>query len=313
MEVSSNWQGRVWGRTNCTFTENGTAPADMGGVACTTGDCFGKLDCAFSGAPPSTLAEFTLAGGSTGKQTFYDISLVDGYNIPVGIVYLPAPNTSFIPPNLVNTVCIATAGYLDEPAARTGDVYTNASFPMPYESSRTNANIAKWCPWDLQTQPPSKPGDGVYPYPDDGIARPVFDPCLSACAHSGADKDCCTGKYNNPKKCKRGLYSTRAKQVCPDAYSFAYDDQASTFIIPSGGGWEVVFCPAGRSTDILATFGTQLSELASTGNLTSQSLADVKNITYIESQDSAGTSVRPLSTKTVLAVVLGVATAFTLW
>lgn len=38
--VSSDWQGRVWGRTNCTV--NGDS------CACETGDCFGKLNCEFS-------------------------------------------------------------------------------------------------------------------------------------------------------------------------------------------------------------------------------------------------------------------------
>lgn len=52
--------------------------------------------------------------------------------------------------------------------------------------------------------------------------------------------------------------------MCPDAYSFAFDDRASTFVVPAltasdaaagggggGVGWEVRFCPGGRSTDIL--------------------------------------------------------------
>lgn len=36
--VSENWQGRVWGRTNCTF--NGNA-----GGTCSTGDCGGVVSC----------------------------------------------------------------------------------------------------------------------------------------------------------------------------------------------------------------------------------------------------------------------------
>lgn len=38
--VASNWQGRIWGRTNCTV--NGES------CACETGDCFAKLSCEFS-------------------------------------------------------------------------------------------------------------------------------------------------------------------------------------------------------------------------------------------------------------------------
>jgi hypothetical protein len=45
--VSEDWQGRVWGRTNCTFNSDGSGPAQSGGngKACLSGDCYGKLDC----------------------------------------------------------------------------------------------------------------------------------------------------------------------------------------------------------------------------------------------------------------------------
>ncbi len=240
------------------------------------------------GATPCTLAEFNLEGGVGGRQTFYDISLVDGYNIPLGIVYLPAVNTTFIPPSLTNAACIATAGWLADPAT-SGTHYSNATYPIPYESDQTNGGVARWCPWDLQSLPPSKPGDGVYPYPDDDVARPVFDPCLSACAAHGTASDCCTGDYNNPDRCGPSLYSTSAKAVCPYAYSFAFDDQTSTFIIPSGGGWEVVFCPAGRSTDILRTLGPQLRTLASTGTVSETDLAYLRNTSYINMHSKSST------------------------
>ena len=50
LTVSADWQGRVWGRTNCTFNPAGTAPANNGGVngggaACMTGDCGGVVNC----------------------------------------------------------------------------------------------------------------------------------------------------------------------------------------------------------------------------------------------------------------------------
>ena len=51
--VSWDWQGRVWGRTNCSFNANGTGPSQLNGVngngaACTTGDCFGVVDCVYT-------------------------------------------------------------------------------------------------------------------------------------------------------------------------------------------------------------------------------------------------------------------------
>jgi hypothetical protein len=35
----------------------------------------------------------------------------------------------------------------------------------------------------------------------------------------------------------------------------AYDDSASTFTVPTGGGFQVTFCPWGVSTNIIATMG----------------------------------------------------------
>ena len=231
---------------------------------------------------------------------------MDGYNLPLAIVYIPTDNTSWIPPNLTNPSCIASAGYLSDPT-RTGLSYTNATYPMPYESQQTNARIGNWCPWDLQAFPPDKPGDSVYPYPDDNIQRPVFDPCFSACASTHSDSDCCTGSYDDPGVCQPSLYSQSAKAVCPDAYSYAFDDQTSTFIIPDGGGWEVVFCPMGRSTNILATFKDQLGSIAGGHSLTPEVRSAVTNITYIDTHPSGAGSLRPWGTFAVLAVSLSVA------
>lgn len=283
--VGSTWQGRVWGRTNCT--------GDGDSASCDTGDCFKKLECEFAGSLPATLAEFTLAGGVADRQTFYDISLVDGYNLPMAIHYLPARNTTFIPPNLTNVVCIATPGYLDDPT-KTGQTYSNATYPIPWEHQASNDGLRDWCPWSLLKYPPDKPGDGIYPYPDDEIKRPDFCPCLSQCAATGRDEDCCAGDHDEPETCSPSKYSRLAKSVCPDAYSYAYDDQSSTFIIPSGGGWEVKFCPQGRSTNILRTLGAQLHELAETGRLREESLNMVTNKTYIEKRSAEESAALPL-------------------
>lgn len=48
--VSGDWQGRIWGRTNCSFNAAGTGASNLngnngGGAACTTGDCAGVLNC----------------------------------------------------------------------------------------------------------------------------------------------------------------------------------------------------------------------------------------------------------------------------
>uniref|UniRef100_A0A3B6SPD9 Thaumatin-like protein n=1 Tax=Triticum aestivum TaxID=4565 RepID=A0A3B6SPD9_WHEAT len=78
VEVADGWSGRMWGRTLCVQSSSSGA-----GFACATGDCgSGTVECSGRGAaPPATLAEFTLA--SIGGDDFYDVSLVDGFNVPV--------------------------------------------------------------------------------------------------------------------------------------------------------------------------------------------------------------------------------------
>jgi beta-mannosidase len=311
--VGLDWKGRVWGRTNCSFpTTNGGPSSGQGSSPCQTGDCGQFLQCQGAGQAPATLAEFTLSS-NTG-QCFYDISLVDGYNLPVGIISLVHetgnPNLTDIPPNLTNPVCIGTSSLLTpQNAATNPDISfgSNATYPLPLDQSVSSSFIESWCPWPLQLSPPEKPGDGVYPYPDDNIQRPIFNPCLSACAKWNKAKYCCTGKHGTPASCSPSLYSQQAKKVCPDAYSYAYDDQTSTFIIPQGGGFEVVFCPAGRSTTILQTFGQQLRELASSGVVSRDIVDTAQNVTFIRSANGVGSlSVEVVSllfTALVLAIL----------
>ncbi|KAF2797172.1 Osmotin, thaumatin-like protein [Melanomma pulvis-pyrius CBS 109.77] len=271
--VSEDWQGRVWGRTNCSFNDDGTGPKNGQGKACRSGDCNGIIDCIVGGDVPVSLAEFTLDAGD--GHTYYDISLVDGYNIPMAIVLQPLQNASLddIPPNLTNPSCQGTVGLLAQkgydPYTSGYEIFlrTNSSYPLPFEQKVDDNQVSRWCPWDLQQEPPEKPGDGVYPYPDDNIERPAFNPCFSACAKNNKPEDCCTGDHNSPSSCQPSEYSKSVKAVCPDAYSYAFDDQTSTFIIPAGAGFEVVFCPGARSTNILATETEKLHQLAESGHV----------------------------------------------
>ncbi|KAH6789200.1 THAUMATIN-LIKE PROTEIN 1 [Perilla frutescens var. frutescens] len=76
--AQTGWSGRFWGRTGCSFDPT------TGQGSCATGDCgSNQMECNGAGAaPPATLAEFTI-GSSANPQDFYDVSLVDGYNLPM--------------------------------------------------------------------------------------------------------------------------------------------------------------------------------------------------------------------------------------
>ncbi|GAA6013277.1 hypothetical protein JCM10207_000840 [Rhodosporidiobolus poonsookiae] len=76
--VAENWNGRIWGRTDCYFDGSGLP------TTCSTGGCNGGLECDKStgtGVPPASLGEWNLNDASD----WYDVSLVDGFNLPMSI------------------------------------------------------------------------------------------------------------------------------------------------------------------------------------------------------------------------------------
>ncbi|KAK3005852.1 hypothetical protein RJ639_017317 [Escallonia herrerae] len=196
INAPSSWGGRFWGRTHCTEDSAGK-------FTCVTGDCgSGKLECAGGGAaPPATLAEFTLDGA--GGMDFFDVSLVDGYNLPMVVV--PQGGTG---PNCTNTGCLVD---LNGP-----------------------------CPSQLKVT--STDGEGVA--------------CKSACEEFGKAEYCCSGAYGTPDTCKPSSYSLVFKKNCPRAYSYAYDDQTSTFTCAGSADYLISFCP-GPSTSQKSSSGAQ--------------------------------------------------------
>ncbi|KAJ3533062.1 hypothetical protein NM688_g7333 [Phlebia brevispora] len=82
--VPDNWaSGRIWGRRSCNFSD----PTNTGPGTCADGGCNGGLLCdphSGTGVPPATVAEFTLGGGAGGTD-WYDVSVVDGFNLPIRV------------------------------------------------------------------------------------------------------------------------------------------------------------------------------------------------------------------------------------
>uniref|UniRef100_A0ACD5ZSX0 Uncharacterized protein n=1 Tax=Avena sativa TaxID=4498 RepID=A0ACD5ZSX0_AVESA len=81
------------------------------------------------------------------------------------------------------------------------------------------ADITKQCPQELK----------------------VAGGCASACGKFGGDTYCCRGQFTD--KCPPTNYSKFFKGKCPDAYSYAKDDQTSTFTCPVGTNYQIVLCP----------------------------------------------------------------------
>nr|GEZ63674.1 hypothetical protein [Tanacetum cinerariifolium] len=178
INIATTWIGRVWARFEC--SNNG------GRFQCNSGDFgSGQVTCNGAGAkPPATLAEFTI-GGSGGKD-FYDVSLVDGFNLPVSIV----PNGG---------------------CARAD------------------------CPVDINARCPSQ-------FALRNRAGAAIG-CRSAREQFGTPRYCCTGANNTPSTCPLTNYSRFFKNLCPKAYSYAYDDLSSTFTCNTGANYVITFCP----------------------------------------------------------------------
>lgn len=74
--VPDHYNARIWGRTGCQFGPHGRGH-------CQTGDCGGRFQCSGWGQIPATLAEFDM--DSYDHLDFYDVSMVDGTNLPMYI------------------------------------------------------------------------------------------------------------------------------------------------------------------------------------------------------------------------------------
>ncbi|KAF8259023.1 Osmotin thaumatin-like protein [Lactarius quietus] len=76
--VPDNWVGQIWGRRDCNFTTN------PGADSCLDGGCPGGLLCTGQGQSPVTVAQLRLTS-DTGVSDYYEISLINGFNVPMRI------------------------------------------------------------------------------------------------------------------------------------------------------------------------------------------------------------------------------------
>ncbi|CAN6290057.1 unnamed protein product [Urochloa humidicola] len=218
VDAPASWSGRMWARTLC------AADAATGKFTCATGDCgSGSVQCNGGGAaPPATLAEFTLDG--SGGLDFFDVSLVDGYNVPMLIVPQGAGGGA---------------------GAGAGGSGGNGSAADSGKCMATGClvDLNGACPADLRVMATTaSTGGAAGAGAGAGGGGPVA--CRSACEAFGTPQYCCSGAYGNPNTCKPSTYSQFFKTACPRAYSYAYDDSTSTFTCAAGTSYAITFCPS---------------------------------------------------------------------
>ncbi|XP_055346353.1 uncharacterized protein LOC129593881 [Paramacrobiotus metropolitanus] len=231
--------GRIWARTGCRWTG--------GRFVCETGDC-GGFNCGERGGlPPATLAEFTFQEGGN-KNDFYDLSNVDGYNIglkmePIGRSVdaqdpfkCGAPSCtmdmSACPEELKMTkggftVCASICAAINNGEQRAkfrvlSDIYANPE-------TRALVCCACWCPQSV----------------------------IGACNCANPSSKYCCSPYNKPSPLENGgkcrveewprasngkEYHRVFKDVCPQAYSWQFDDHKSTYQCAQPD-YRIIFCP----------------------------------------------------------------------
>ncbi|PIA28441.1 hypothetical protein AQUCO_06900006v1 [Aquilegia coerulea] len=99
----NNCPSTIWFELATGASKSFDAPAGWGGRFWAHTGCDGQFTCTVGGSPPVTLAELNLNGD--GSKDFYDVSLVDGFNLPVSIIPKEAGSISTTCSADVNSLC----------------------------------------------------------------------------------------------------------------------------------------------------------------------------------------------------------------
>jgi len=267
--VNDGWQGAWFGRTNCSFS-NGLGNCETGN--CLGSDLWGHLQCGGVGSTaPATKGEMNM-DLATGND-FYDVSLVDGYNLPMKITprdYNPA----YVAANPADTFRCTSAGCLNTSTLSSCpanlsylpngnlvgcqddcSLYTNLHNANPLQFPQANVD-AYCCPDTTYCSPlnPCQAGSTCAAW----ITNPST--CLNCNAYNGTFPN----GYPITILPNSALFFHAS---CPNAYSFTYDDASASYTCnstPSTGlrtKYDITFC-AQSSAPVAAFTGTPTSGTA---------------------------------------------------
>lgn len=225
---------RFWPKTGC--NENGLNCKIGDSVApCPAGGCQPPIESKFE-------ATFAAKGGA--YQTWYNLSQVDGYTLPFKVV--PTGDGA----GTGNCVTSDCSGLTLDKCPGNEDLgngviggYANQDLRVRDSSGNVIGCMApckKWnypAPWGLGKPENADPGLHMCcPTPID----PNSGQCTAANACMTSQACSNTG---DPLSVEHTDYVNVMRQMCPTAYSYAYDDAAGLHACPSTTSFEVTFCP----------------------------------------------------------------------
>ncbi|KAJ3096988.1 hypothetical protein HDU97_005349 [Phlyctochytrium planicorne] len=269
--IPDAWEsGRIWPRTDCRV---------IGGkVVCLSGDCgtpenkYGVGCQGLGNKIPATLAEFTLKGWE--GSDFYDISNVDGYSIGISIEVTKGTYT--------NDPGLPKGFDCGSPSCDMKDLASVCPKELQLMSGSEKSGKLAAC-YAIHSAVSSDEQRAIHPelqpYKDNKTMYNLIScacdcPPGLGCGHPcsyGKDQFCCSGPdLRQGNKCfakdwpapldsnfKAESYDKIFKNACPDAYSWQFDDEKSTFKCKDAN-YKITFCPGHSSSKEDVRTGAQV-------------------------------------------------------
>lgn len=229
---------RLWPKLGCDATGHGCVVGDNGeggGAPCGPTGCEPPFDSKF---------EATFAATGSADQTWYDISLVDGFTLPFTVS--PVGDGAG-----AGTCTVSDCSTLTLDACPSHDDLGGGQYP-PYGDVDLRVDDGNGTP--VACMAPCKEWNYPAPY---GFGQPEsVDPGLHLCCPTPIDPQ--TGNCTiangcmTPDACRddgdavsvvHTDYVAAVHARCPSAYSYSYDDAAGLHVCASDARFAVVFCP----------------------------------------------------------------------
>ncbi|KAG4078478.1 hypothetical protein HA402_009190 [Bradysia odoriphaga] len=199
----SGWAGRFWPKTGC----------NSNGQSCTVGQSVPPCPSTGCQPPADTKVEFFYPPKNDAiGAVWYDVSLVDGYSLPMEII--PSRQQG----SCVTTNCAMSLNSCPTNENSVGDLRV-------IQNGRVVQCLAPCKKWNF-------PG----PY-GLGQSEQLFT----------GQQFCCPTPPMSPEQCRAGQvirtqYVNLIHRDCPTAYSYAYDDEAGLHNCPNPTNFDIIIC-----------------------------------------------------------------------
>jgi hypothetical protein len=228
---------RFWPKLGCDATGHACAAGDNGeggGKPCPATGCEPPFDSKFE-------ATFAAIGGS--EQSWYDLSLVDGFTLPLAVTPLGAgAGTGTCTASDCSKLTLDACPATDDLGGGVYPAYASVDLRVPAAGAPV-ACLSPCKKWNY----PSPYGFGQPEAADPGLhmcCPTPIDPASGNCtiANGCMTPDACRAAAD-PVSVVHTDYVALVHARCPTAYSYAYDDLAGLHACPADTRFLVTFCP----------------------------------------------------------------------